>query len=189
MIKALSHHSAKRHLEEIGGRLKEIAAIVAGNRRSICLSVPSLMQVDGHSCGFCSALMVAKFHSVPIPKTRIRHFADKSWDGTSMRQMVHFLQGSGMSVRVHGDGQARVATLLRALDQDIPVIVSVRLKDPHYLVITGYHSRFFYVNDPSPLRNVSGRIRRTEFRRIWTREALIVTRRTRPRRGKCHQHP
>jgi ABC-type bacteriocin/lantibiotic exporter with double-glycine peptidase domain len=188
MIKALSHHSAKRHLEEIGGRLKKIAAIVAGNRRSVCLPVPSLIQVDGHSCGFCSALMVTNFYSVRISQERLRRFACISRDGTSTRQMVQFLRGGGLSVRVHEDGEAHVATVLQALDKDIPVIVSVRPKHPHYLVITGYDSRFLYVNDPAAHRNVFGRIRRRRFRRIWTREALIVTRRTRLCRGKRDQH-
>ena len=166
----------KRNLERIGGRLKTIAAILAGNR-SACLDIPVLIQVDGHSCGFCSALMITNFYSVRMPQERMRRFAHTSRDGTSTRQMVEFLRGSGLSVRAYEDGEARVKILLRALDKHMPVIVSVRPKDPHYLVIAGYDSRFFHVKDPSPLRNISGRIRRTEFRRIWTREALIVKRR------------
>jgi ABC-type bacteriocin/lantibiotic exporter with double-glycine peptidase domain len=162
----------KRKLERIGGWLKAITATFGGNR-GVCLDVPSLIQVDGHSCGFCSALMVTNFYSVRMPQGRVRRFAHASRDGTSTRQMVEFLRGSGLSVRVYEEGEARVKKLLRALDNETPVIVSVRRKYPHYLLMTGYDSRFFYVNDPSPLRNVSGRIQRTEFRRIWTREALM----------------
>ena len=80
---------------------------------------------------------------------------------------------------MYREGEARVATILEALDAEVPVIVSVKL--PHYLVVIGYDSRFFYVNDPSPKGNVSGRIERTRFRRRWTREALVVTRRARMR--------
>ncbi len=172
----------KRDFERIGGWFKDAAAVVVGNRWSDCLDVPYRMQVDGCCCGLCSALMVAEFYSVRIPEGRIEQFAENSLDGTDTGPLTRFLRASGLSVRVHGEGDARIATIIDALDQDIPVIVSVR--PPHYLVVIGYDSTFFYVNDPSPKGNVSGRIARTRFRRIWTREALVVTKRSRLRRAR-----
>jgi ABC-type bacteriocin/lantibiotic exporter with double-glycine peptidase domain len=145
----------KQDLELITGRIKDAIAMSLGNR-TVCLDVPYLMQVDGHSCGFCSALMIARFYSVRIPQVDIQQFAHASRDGTGTRQMVEFLRRRKLSVRVYEDGEARVATILGALGTDIPVIVSVRPRHPHYLVIIGVDAEFFYVNDPSPHRNLSG---------------------------------
>ncbi len=161
----------------MGGWLKDSLAVVTGNRRTECLDVPYRMQVDGYCCGLCSALMVAEFYSVRIPERRVDQFAANSLDGTETGPLTRFLRASGLSVRVHCEGEARIETIIDALDRDIPVIASVR--PPHYLVLIGYDSSFFYVNDPSPKGNISGRIERSRFRRIWTREALLVTKRRR----------
>lgn len=167
----------KRDFERIGGYIKDAAAVVLGNRQSSSLDVPYRMQMGGYCCGLCSALMVAEFHSVRVPQSRTEQFAANNPDGTETGPLTRFLRENRLSVRVYREGAARVATILEALEAEVPVIVSV--KPPHYLVVIGYDSRFFYVNDPSPKGNVSGRIERTRFRRIWTREALIITKRTR----------
>ena len=96
--------------------------------------------------------------------------------------MTRFLRASGLRVRVYPEGDARIATIEDALDHDIPVIASV--KPPHYLVVIGHDRRFFYVNDPSPKGSLFGRIPRSRFRRIWTREALIATKRQSARRSQ-----
>lgn len=117
--------------------------------------------------------MVAEYHGATIPAARVRRFAkqSESEDGTETESMVRFLRANGMIVRCYPEGSASIATIIGALQAELPVIVSVT---EHYLVVSGYDRRYFYVNDPSPIRALSGRVSRTAFRRKWTREALIV---------------
>lgn len=165
----------KHHLEKLGGHFKRLIASLPRLRRepTVFLDVPSRMQMDGYCCGLCSARMVAEFHGVHVPHARVERFGKQNPEGTDTKPMVAFLRANGMTVRRYCDGEARIATLLEALDRELPVIVSV---PEHYLVVIGYDRNFLYVNDPSALRNPLGRIARPAFRRRWTREALIVTR-------------
>lgn len=159
----------------MAGRLKASAAHMLRNRGEHCLPVPYRMQVDGHCCGLCSALMVAEYYGFQVEHEQVERFERNNGDGTDTGPMTRFLRASGLSVRVYKEKQARIATLIDALENGIPVIVSVR--PPHYLVVVGYDARFFYVNDPFLLLRVSGRLTRQEFRWMWTGEALLVTER------------
>ena len=89
--------------------------------------------------------------------------------------MIAFLRANGLSVRRYAEGEARVATLIDALDRGLPIIVSI---PEHYLVIIGYSRSFLYMHDPSALSHPTNTVLRSDFRRRWTQEALIVTRTT-----------
>jgi len=164
----------KDHFERLGGHAKRLIAALTFSRSDggLQLSVPSRMQVDGYCCGLCSARMVAEYHGATIPAARVRRFAKQNPDGTETGAMVRFLRTNGMIVRRFSEGTAKIATILDAILSGWPVIVSV---PEHYLVVTGYDRKHFYVNDPALLRSLSGRVSRSAFRRDWTREALIIT--------------
>ena len=165
----------KHHLEKLGGNFKGGIAALARFRcePTVLLHVPRLMQMDGYSCGLQSARMVAEFHGVEISHSRVERFAKQNRDGTETNPMVAFLRANGMTVRQYCEGEARIATILDALDKGLPIIVSV---PEHYLVVNGYDRNSLYVIDPSPHRMPLSIIKRPAFRRMWTREALIVTR-------------
>jgi ABC-type bacteriocin/lantibiotic exporter with double-glycine peptidase domain len=169
--------AVKRTLEPKAGKLKRLATAVRGNPECGCINVPYRVQLDRRLCGLNSALMVAEHHLINIRDEVIQRFDANSANGTDTGPMTRFLRANGMSVRVFRHGEARIANLTAAIDDNIPVIVSVR--PPHYLVLVSYDESFFYVNDPSLVGNVSGRIARAQFRRIWTREALVVTKKRR----------
>ena len=167
--------SLKHHLERIGGALKHAVASVRriAHQPTVLLDVPSRMQMDGYCCGLCSVRMVAEYHGVYISHSRVERFAKQNPDGTNTKPMVAFLRANGFTVRKYADGEARIATLIDALDRELPVIVSI---PEHYLVVVGYSRSFLYVHDPSALSHPTNTVLRSTFRRRWTREALIVTR-------------
>lgn len=167
--------SLKHQLERIGGTLKHAVASVRrlAHRPTVLLDVPARMQMDGYCCGLCSARMVAEYHGVHISHAKVERFAKQNPDGTDTTPMVAFLRANGFSVRKYPDGEARIATLIDALDRDLPVIVSI---PEHYLVVIGYSRSFFYVHDPYAISHPTNTVSRSDFRRRWTREALIVTR-------------
>lgn len=142
---------------------------------TVLLDVPSRMQMDGYCCGLCSARMVAEYHGIHISHSRVERFARQNRDGTDTKPMIAFLRANGFRVRRYAEGEAPVATLIDALDRELPVIVSI---PEHYLVVIGYSRSFLYVHDPSALSHVTNTVLRSDFRRRWTREALIVTRTT-----------
>jgi ABC-type bacteriocin/lantibiotic exporter with double-glycine peptidase domain len=195
----------KRRFEQIVGAAKDVAATVAeklspvrrrlGEKR-VMLDVPNRSQMDKYSCGLCSALMVAEFHGVRIRPPRINRFDEKHTDGTTAGPLVRFCRQNGFSVREFSDGDARISTITAALDAGIPPIVSITLpptlfrqeETEHYLVVRGYDSKFFYVNDPSAVSNIRGYVPRARFRRVWRRDALLLKRRTRLRWAKPGQY-
>lgn len=169
--------SLKHRLERIGGALKHALASVRriGHDPTVLLDVPTRMQMDGYCCGLCSARMVAEYRGIYISHSRVERFARQNPDGTDTKPMLAFLRANGLSVRKYADGEARIATLIDALDRELPVIVSI---PEHYLVVIGYSRSFLYVHDPSALSHPTNTVLRSAFRRRWTREALIVTRTT-----------
>jgi ABC-type bacteriocin/lantibiotic exporter with double-glycine peptidase domain len=169
--------SLKHHFERIGGALKHAVGSVRrlAHQPTVLLDVPARMQMDGYCCGLCSARMVAEYHGVYITHSRVERFAKQNRDGTDTKPMVAFLRANGFSVRRYAEGEARIATLIDALKRELPVIVSI---PEHYLVVIGYSRSYFYVHDPSVLSHPTNTVLRSDFRRRWTREALIVTRTT-----------
>ena len=141
------------------------------NRGEHCLPVPCRMQVDGYCCGLCSALMVAEYYGVQIEPEQIARFERNNGDGTDTGPMTRFLRAGGLSVRVYKEKEARIATLIDALEVRIPIIVSVR--PPHYLVVVGYDAKFFYVNDPFLLFRVSGRLVAANFDRCGLAKQVV----------------
>ena len=169
--------STKRNLERIAGRLKASAAHILRNRGEHCL--PGALPHAGGRL-LLWPLLGPDGRGVPTAPKLSRNtssgFERNNWDGTDTGPITRFLRASGLSVRVYKEKQARIATLIDALEGGIPVIVSIR--PPHYLVVSLATTPSFSTSMTrfSTLR-VSGRLTRQEFRRMWTREALLVTER------------
>jgi len=178
----------RHRVGQLIGRAKDLAATFRG----VCLDVPNRTQIDSYSCGLCSALMVADFYSIRVPQARISRFDEKHRDGTTAGPLTRFLRGNGLSVRSYSDGRGRFATIINAIDAGMPVIVSVTLlknlfrreDGEHYIVVCGYDSEYFLVSDPSLVRSLRGRVRRSRFRTMWNRDALVVSKRPRSQRTR-----
>jgi len=164
----------KHHFERIGGIMKNAIASVRRitHKPTVLLGVPSRMQMDGYCCGVCSARMVAEYHGVYIDHTQVEQFAKQSTEGTDTKPMLSFLRANKLSVQKYDEGKARIATLIDALNQSLPIIVSI---PGHYFVLIGYSSKYFYVHDPSAFMHPTNTVLRSKFTQSWTREALIVT--------------
>ena len=125
------------------------------------LTTPILLQMHASECGAACLGSVLGHFGRWAPLTELREKCEVSRDGSSaasiMRAARHYgLECSGLSVR---------AEALKKVD--LPVIVFWQFS--HFLIVEGFDSRYFYLNDPSTGRR---RLSAEEFNRGYSGIAL-----------------
>ena len=125
------------------------------------LATPVVLQMHASECGAACLGSVLGYFGRWAPLTELREKCEVSRDGSSaasiMRAARHYgLEGGGLSVR---------AEALKKLD--LPVIVFWQFS--HFVVVEGFDSRNFYLNDPSTGRR---RLSAEEFNKGYSGIAL-----------------
>ena len=125
------------------------------------LATPVVLQMHASECGAACLGSVLGHFGRWVPLTELRDKCEVSRDGSSaasiMRAARHYgLEGGGLSVR---------AEALKKLD--LPVIVFWQFS--HFVVVEGFDSRSFYLNDPSTGRR---RLSAEEFNQGYSGIAL-----------------
>ncbi|MDE0038603.1 MAG: cysteine peptidase family C39 domain-containing protein [Gammaproteobacteria bacterium] len=125
------------------------------------LTTPILLQMHASECGAACLGSILGHFGRWAPLTELREKCEVSRDGSSaasiMRAARHYgLECSGLSVR---------AEALKKVD--LPVIVFWQFS--HFLIVEGFDSRHFYLNDPSTGRR---RVSAEEFNKGYSGIAL-----------------
>ena len=125
------------------------------------LATPVRLQMHASECGAACLGSVLGHFGRWAPLTELREKCEVSRDGSSaasiMRAARHYgLECSGLSVR---------AEALKKVD--LPVIVFWQFS--HFLIVEGFDSRYFYLNDPSTGRR---RVSAEEFNKGYSGIAL-----------------
>ena len=125
------------------------------------VTTPILLQMHASECGAACLGSILGHFGRWAPLTELREKCEVSRDGSSaasiMRASRHYgLECSGLSVR---------AEALKKVD--LPVIVFWQFS--HFLIVEGFDSRYFYLNDPSTGRR---RVTAEEFTQGYSGIAL-----------------
>ncbi len=113
------------------------------------LPVPGYLQSRNYSCGFASALMVARYCAVTTPAQTLFEALGTGRSGTRQGALVRVLRQSGLSANPRYDLDFQ--RLRRAIDRGKPIIGYLADAE-HWMVIYGYGrgpDRVF-VADPRP---------------------------------------
>lgn len=113
------------------------------------LPVPGYRQVRCYSCGFASALMIARYYRPETPALALFERLGTCWEGTTQSGIVRGLRSIGVSVNLRYD--VDFARLCREIDRN-KLIIGYLNDIEHWLVIYGYgrNPDRVFVADPRP---------------------------------------
>lgn len=117
--------------------------------RVVTLPLPGYRQAKNYSCGFATALMVARHYGVELAAPELYALVGTTYWGTSQTALVRALRQVGVRANIRYDVDfERLAT---AIDRG-KLVVGYLGDDEHWLVLYGYgrDPDRVYVADPRP---------------------------------------
>jgi len=135
------------------------------------------IQLDRFSCGAKSVYCILRYYDRQCTPESVEEQLHSDSDGTSVNDIKRVLKRHGLKCRTLR--KPGLQDLKTAIDDDCTVLITLN-DGEHYAVVYGYSLSHIFVSNPSlNILNGYGSIRcaipNAEFRKIWDRWAVIVT--------------
>ena len=159
----------KRVLDTVAGWVQSIEEGAAGD--AVLLDVDRSIQVDGYSCGAQSAFMILRYFNKARSIAAVTRALGTNEGGTSTKALLTLFRKRGLKPVINA--QATLADLRRAIDREMPALVSLD-DEAHWGAVYGYSPGKIFVADLSLRKSVRVGLSIEAFRARWDRWAMIV---------------
>lgn len=104
-------------------------------------STPTILQMEAVECGAASLSMIFAYHKLYVPLEKLRIECGISRDGSKASNLIKAAKKYGFEAR----GFRKDVTKLQRVK--LPAIIF--WESYHFVVLEGYDSKWFYINDPA----------------------------------------
>ena len=138
---------------------------------------PRSIQLDDYSCGAKAVYCILQYFNKQCTPGSVEKQLQTDEDGTDVSDIKRVFRRYPLNCRtLRNPG---IQDLKTAIDNECPILITLN-DGEHYAVVYGYSLSHIFVSNPSlNILNGYGSIRcaipNAEFRKIWDRWAVIVT--------------